>query len=230
MLRFIGVCLAGGAFGLAAAGCGGHSTSTDQPAAGVVATARAGAMALGSSVVEATGNVVQRGQTVRFRLRFTSEEPGRLAYDDESTLAGATSRVSLVVVPPRAWSLEHGVWTPFTVVDTRAFLADSVWSLAPLGGTTFVAEEHVGAAIAHHYHASVDVEMALSTIAGLLTASDETSFSGTINHFDADFWVDDERGLPVKATWRGTGDGTLELAVELISANDPAVTITPPAP
>src|SRR5205814_1141251 len=122
----------------------GSSHDGSTPVAGLASTARAAAATLSSSVVQVTGTASQRDQNVDFQIRYTSAAPDRLAYDDQSTLAGKMSRIALVVVPPKAWSLENGVWTPFTVIDTRTFSADHVWSLVPFDSATLVGTEEVG--------------------------------------------------------------------------------------
>src|SRR5439155_948031 len=159
----------------------------------------ASAGSLSSSVVEVTGSASERDQKVDFQIRYTHVAPDRLAYDDVSTLVGKTSHISLVVVPPKAWSRESGQWEAFTVVDTRTFSADHVWSLVPLDSATLVGTDDVGATRARHYHARIDDQLPFDELAGTLIASEEASFDGTLDHFEVDYWVDDQHGWPVKA-------------------------------
>ena len=215
--------------GVASAGCGSRSHPTDrQP--GVEGTARTAAAALSSSVVEVTGTASQRELSVDFQVRYTAASPDRLAFDDESTIMGQTSRVSLLIIPPQAWSLENGKYAPFTVADARTFSADHAWSLVPFQNATLVGTEDIRGAKSHHYRASVDVQLPLADVAGALIASEDTSFDGLLNHFDVDFWVDDMHGWPVKARYAGAGDGNFDVTAELTQANDPAITIAAPGP
>ena len=209
--------------------CSGGSSHRGSPTvAGLAPTARAAAAALTSSVVQVTGTASQRDQSVDFQIRYTGVAPDRIAYDDESTLAGKMSRIALVIIPPNAWSLENGAWTPFTAIDTRTFSADHVWSLVPFDVATLVGTEEVGATSARHYHASVDVQLPFGELAGTLIASEDASFDGTLDHVDVDYWLDDVHGWPVKAVYSATGGGKLDVTAELTQANDPGIVVAPP--
>lgn len=212
--------------------CGGSSSPPSTPTSATVADVQRHALqslsGLTSGVVHVNGHVSQGTTSVDFSIEYRNARE-RFAYQAHSMFRGVESDVQVIGIPPRAWSLEDGTWKPLpTSLPLDSFRAERVWSFAPFTTSALVGKEEIGGLATIHYHYDGPVALSFGELAGSFIASGNVDLTGELDHMTIDYWVTQDGGLPVKASYKASGDGNLDLTADLTNANDPAIVVNAP--
>lgn len=181
-----------------------------------------------SSFVTVTGNVRGTGAAAEIAIEYTRDATGALRYESASTTDGAESRVGYIAVSPWSWQLADGRWTFAAVVSSTPFTARSAWSLVRFSDAARVGTEDVAGVSTDHFRSSVKLGQSVDDFAGRFLASSDVELGGALDTVDVDYWIDRERGWPVRAVFHAGGTPGLDLTVELRSVDDAAIRVSPP--
>ena len=215
-----------------AASCGGSSTGsgtpTPAPVSGVQDQALQALTRVTSGVVNVTGHASQGSDAVDFTIEYRTDA-GRFAYHAASTHNGAQSDVQVIGVPPQTWTLENGAWSALPAgLPVDSFRARRIWSLAPFPNARPIGMEQVAGIATTHYRYDGPASLAFGELAGSLVASSDINFTGELRHLTVNYWIANDGGFPVKASYNASGDGNLKVTVELSHLNDTTVVVQAP--